>query len=377
MARLVLAGVAAVTLIGGGTGCAPADPPAGTPYVWELPEHLAPPWVPADNPMTVEKVELGRHLFYDPSLSVTGDVSCASCHLQSMAFSDGDATSVGADGERGVRSSMSLANVAYLPTLTWANPVLDTLEAQALVPLFLDVPLEMGAQYVIAERLVGFREDPTYASLFAEAFPAQDDPFTIANVAYALASFERTLISAGSPYDAYLAGDTDALDASATRGLAQFEALGCANCHAGPLQTASFRSEDHDDGAGRFENTGLYNLGDEGAYPLPNTGLYEFTHDPRDLGKHRVPSLRNIAETAPYMHDGSVPDLDAVLDHYAAGGRTIDAGANAGVGADNPNKSELVTGFELSATDRADLIAFLGSLTDPTFLTDPRFANPW
>lgn len=327
--------------------------------------------------MTVEKVNLGRHLFFDESLSVSGDISCGSCHLPSMAFTDGEARSRGADGERGVRSSMSLANVAYMPTLTWGNPVLESLEDQALVPLFVDQPLEMGTHFVLDEALQRFSNDEYYRALFDAAFVGSESSISVANIAAALASFERSLISAGSPYDHYRAGEDDALDAGAKRGMVLFSDLGCVDCHSGPLQTASFRSVEEPEGISRFENTGLYNLGSDGAYPLPNKGLSEFSQVSEDLGKHRIPSLRNIAFTAPYMHDGSLESLDDVISHYASGGRTLSAGPYVGVGADNPNKSPKLTGFEISAKQRLDLIAFLHALSDDEFIADRRHQDPW
>ncbi|HTR03102.1 MAG TPA: di-heme enzyme, partial [Thermoanaerobaculia bacterium] len=126
-----------------------------------------------------------------------------------------------------------------------------------------------------------------------------------------------------------------------------------------------------------FHNTGLYNLDGKGAYPSDNTGLEEHTGRPEDMGRFKAPSLRNVAVTAPYMHDGSIPTLDAVLDHYAAGGRTIAGGPHAGVGRTNPLKSSFVSGFTLTPEERADLLAFLRSLTDDEFLKDPEFSDPW
>jgi cytochrome c peroxidase len=126
-----------------------------------------------------------------------------------------------------------------------------------------------------------------------------------------------------------------------------------------------------------FFNTGLYNIDGAGAYPAPNTGLKAISGVASDMGKFKVPTLRNIEVTFPYMHDGTVATLSDVIDHYAAGGRTISGGANAGVGSANPYKSALVGGFTITGGEKSDLIAFLRSLTDSTFLTDPRFSNPW
>ena len=126
-----------------------------------------------------------------------------------------------------------------------------------------------------------------------------------------------------------------------------------------------------------FHNTGLYNLDLFGSYPAPNTGVHAITEDPEDMGRFKAPSLRNVAVTAPYMHDGSIATLPDVIRHYEAGGRTIATGPNKGFGADNLLKSQFVKGFQLSDGERADLVAFLESLTDPGFLADPRFANPF
>jgi cytochrome c peroxidase len=126
-----------------------------------------------------------------------------------------------------------------------------------------------------------------------------------------------------------------------------------------------------------FHNTGLYNIDGQGGFPASSPGVYELTQDPADMGKFKAPTLRNIAVTAPYMHDGSIATLSEVLDHYAAGGRTIASGPNAGVGSDSPLRSDLIRGFDLSAQERTDVLAFLQSLTDDAFLTNPAYANPW
>lgn len=344
-----------------------------SPYEWRIPEHFPQPLVPGGSAPSEARVELGRHLFYEERLSTTGDVSCASCHRPELAFSDDRATSVGADGHPGIRNAPSLANVAYQPSLTWGNPLVTTLEAHALVPLFVDHPLELGAQHVIDHELDRMAHDE-YRARFAAAFPDEDDPFTIVSVTIALASFQRTLVSGDSAYDRFLRGDDDALGESASRGLALFESprLGCARCHEGLLLGSPMRSTDDPDVRPRFAITGLVSIDANGVLAA-DPGLYEFTHDPRDLGRHRVPSLRNVALTAPYMHDGSIEDLEGVIAHYAAGGRaTLDQPGEPLVPAPDP----LVTGFELSDAERADLIAFLEALTDESFLSEPRLSDP-
>ncbi|AKF04834.1 methanobactin export MATE transporter MbnM [Sandaracinus amylolyticus] len=349
-------------------------------WVWRLPRGLPVPRVPEDNPMSASKVELGRHLFYDTRLSGNRTQSCASCHEQARAFTDGRAFSIGSTGERTPRSSMTLANVAYATTLTWANPLLLELEAQALVPLFGREPVELGLAGMERELLERLRAEARYRELFPLAFPDESDPFTVANVTRALAAFQRTLVSGRSAYDRFLyGGEPDALSESARRGLALFssERLECFHCHQGFNFADAVMWEGSGSREVRFHNTGLYNVGGTGAYPEGGTGVHEISGRADDMGRFRAPTLRNIAVTAPYMHDGSIATLDEVIDHYAAGGRTIAEGPYAGVGSASPLKSGLVVGFELTPDERRDLIAFLESLTDESFLTDPALADPW
>ncbi len=349
-------------------------------FIWSLPAGFPEPKIPANNPMTAAKVELGRHLFYDTRLSINGSQSCASCHEQSKAFTDGKARSVGATGEVHPRSSMSLVNIVYTPALTWANPNMKRLEWQAMVPMFGEHPVELGLSGKDdADLLAKLKAEPRYQKLFPEAFAGSANPFTIENVTKAIAAFERTLISGDSAYDRYENGDRRAISLSARRGEALFfsEWLECSRCHGG------FNFSQITDHIGKafveieFHNTGLYNMDGKGAYPKDNPGVFEFTNNPDDMGKFRAPTLRNIAVTAPYMHDGSVATLEEVIDHYAAGGRTIAGGPNKGVGSANLYKSAFVKGFALTAQEKLDLIAFLRSLTDEKFLRDPRFGNPW
>jgi len=345
------------------------QPPAGFP-----PQRLAP-----DNPYSLEKARLGRYLFYDRRLSGNETQSCGSCHQQSRAFSDGRATGLGSTREDHPRGPMSLANVGYFSALTWANPVQRELERQALVPLFGERPVELGLVGREAEMLDRLRRDRRYQQMFPRAFPADADPFTVANVTRAIAIFERTLVSADSPFDRFSRGDTTAMSESAQRGNQLFfsERLECFHCHGGYAFTDSVVSASSAFDETAFHNTGLYNVDGRGAYPSASTGVRDVTGRDEDMGRFRAPTLRNIAVTAPYMHDGSIATLDGVIDHYAAGGRTIASGPNAGVGRDNPLKSGFITGFTLTAQERRDLIAFLEALTDERFLHDPRYADPF
>jgi cytochrome c peroxidase len=340
-------------------------------FDWKLPFHLLPPAVPADNPMSAAKVELGRHLFYDRRMSLNGRQSCASCHRQELAFTDGKERAEGTTGELHPRSSMSLVNVAYVPLLTWANPELKTLEDQALIPMFGENPIELGLKGREAAYLEMVRADDTYRALFAKAYPDQPAPYTIANVVRAIAAFERTIISMNSAYDRYHLGhESSAMTESARRGELLFfskERAGCFQCH----ETWTFGGEPRTEGGQEphvwFRNTGLYDSRDAKAYPPGSTGIHEFTGARGDVGRFRSPSLRNIAVTAPYMHDGSIRTLEEAIDHYAAGGRV----------SASPGKSSFIRGFQLTGQEKRDLVEFLKSLTDPGLLKDPRWSDPW
>ncbi len=353
------------------------SPPAD--WRWDLPPGFPEPRVPADNPMSEAKVRLGRHLFYDTRLSVTDNFSCASCHQQALAFADPFPRGTGATGELHPRGAMSLANVAYSPALTWGNPNMKSLEQQALVPMFGEDPIELGLAGKEDELLTRLAADSRYREMFPAAFPGEGTPVTLANLTRAIAAFQRTLISGRSPYDRAQHGEPGAMSASARRGEELFfsERLECFHCHGGFNFTGTVDNVGRGFPEVEFHVTGLYNIGGRGGFPKANPGLMEFTQRPEDEGKFKAPTLRNIALTAPYMHDGSIATLDEVIAHYEAGGRTILEGPNAGVGSKNPNKSEFINGFELTAEERRDLLAFLHSLTDSTFIKDPRFSDPW
>lgn len=362
-------------------------PPPGSvvgDFRWSLPKGFPLPVVPEDNPMSTAKVELGRHLFYDKRLSSNETQSCASCHKQELAFTDGRATGLGSTGEAHPRGPMAIVNLAYAPSLTWSSvkfsleQTQSPLEQQTTAPLYGIEPIELGLANpaMSEERLRGI---PEYADWFNGAFPDEQDPINASNMSKAIAAFERTLLSGNSAYDRYMAGDDAALDESQLRGYELFngEKLECFHCHSQFNLTDNVHWQGKSELELRYHNTGLYNIDGKGAYPEPNTGLYGETHNPRHMGMFKAPTLRNVAVTAPYMHDGSIKSLSEVLDHYAAGGRTIKEGPHAGIGSKSPLKDTLMRGFKLSEQERADVIAFLESLTDEEFLTNPAFADPW
>jgi cytochrome c peroxidase len=348
-------------------------------YVWDLPKGFPEPVVPSDNPMSRDKVELGRYLFYDKRISVNGKEACASCHRQELAFTDGRKVAVGTTGEFHPRNAMSLVNIAYNGVLTWSDPTIRTLEDQAYGPMYGTHPVELGLKIVdtFPDRI---KPDAVYQRLFPLAFPTEPDPFTITNVVKAIACFERSIISARSPYDRYhFGGDDSAVSESAKRGEVLFssEPLKCFHCHGGFNFSDTTVSKRSPDRKMEFHNTGLYNVTGRFSYPSPNLGIYIHTRDMADVGKFKAPTLRNIAVTGPYMHDGSIATLEGVLEHYEAGGRTLRDGPAAGQGCKNPNKDPQIAGFKLSEQEKEDLIAFLNSLTDEAVLHDPRFSDPW
>jgi cytochrome c peroxidase len=362
--------------------------PGTSAYELKLPEGVgfSQPVIPADNPLSAEKIELGRHLFYDKRLSGNQTQSCADCHKQELAFTDGRAVGLGSTGQSHIRGAMSLANVAYATTLTWAQPDMKELERQARVPMFGNKPVELGLEDNGAVLLERLRAVDTYKTLFKDAYPKDQDPFNVNNVLKAIASFERTLISGNSAYDRYLRTHDDSqISESAKRGMTLFfnpdtggSAVECFHCHGGPTFSDQLTHAKQPSGEEPFHNTGLYNLDVYGSYPEGNQGIFEFTGANNDKGRFKAPTLRNIAVTAPYMHDGSIATLEDVIAHYARGGRNIESGPNMGDGKLNKNKSEFIHGFSgASAQDRADLIEFLKSLTDEEFLTNPAFSNPW
>ena len=261
-------------------------------YDWQLADDMPRPAVPEDNPMSAVKVELGRRLFYDRRLSVNQTTSCATCHVQALAFTDGRPRSVGATGEIHPRGSMSLVNTAYASRLTWANSLLDRLEDQALTPMFGDNPIEMGMGGKEKELVELLRADEEYARLVPRAFPGDADPFSVLNSVRAIASFTRSIVSFDAPYDRYLAGDDAALSESEIRGMDLFfsERLECFHCHGGFNFTDSSTHEtDRVDRVG-FHNNGLYNTDANGAYPADNTGLYDMTGERRDMGRFKAPT---------------------------------------------------------------------------------------
>lgn len=293
------------------------------PWQWALPPGVTTPIVPADNPMSAAKVALGRRLFYDADLSIDGTMSCASCHEQKHAFADGNPTRPGVHGDAGRRNVPGLANVAWLPSLTSADPRVTILEAQAAIPIFGLTPVEMGmhgSEQEIPRRL---SQDGCYRRQFRYAFPESRGRIDVTNVAKALASFERSLVSFNAP------ADHGELSPQAIVGKAVFDRA-CASCHSGPNFTD-----------GRFHAILPKNPADR--------GLAEVTGRAKDEGRFRTPPLRNVAVTGPWFHDGSATTLRDAIDRHRAA---------------------------LDANEAMQVLAYLRALTDRSFIENRDFAYP-
>jgi len=304
----------------------------------EAPGGFSPIPFPADNAYTEARWELGKRLFFDPVLSIDSTVSCASCHKPEFAFADNRAFSPGVFDRPGFRNAPSLANVAYQPYLLRKGGV-PTLEQQVLVPI------QEGNEFAhnIVDITEELQEDSVYVRMSQEAYGRDPDPFVITR---AISNFQRTLISGNSPFDQWeYQGCSDALTLSQIRGSELFfsEKAGCFHCHGG-FNFTSYA----------FANNGLYE-------EYEDEGRYRQTRDSADYSLFKIPSLRNVALTAPYMHDGSLLSLTAVVEHYDRGG------------ANHPHQSEFVRPLNLSETERNDLVHFLEALTDEEFIHNPAF----
>lgn len=317
-----------------------------TPYELVLPEGLPEMIIPEDNPLTVEGVELGRKLFYEKKLSGDNTMSCASCHNQANGFTDnGFALSTGIDGIEGTRNSMALINLGYAFNYFWDGRA-ATLEEQALGPV--PNPIEMHQTW--PEAMDKLQADPDYPKLFFHAFGTYQIDSLLA--AKAIAQFERTLVSGNSPLDKFLRQEIDLPGGNGGLAIYSTELGDCFHCH--PADGGLFTDN-------LYHNNGL----DE---TFLDSGLAAVTKDPNDMGKFKTPTLRNIANTAPYMHDGRFATLEEVVEHYNQGGHaspTID-----------PLMKHVGTGLNLSADDKKKLVDLLKALSDDDFLNNPAFSDP-
>jgi cytochrome c peroxidase len=322
------------------------EPEAPTHDPFAIPANLPPVPIPASDPLTQAKVELGRALFYDKRLSLDGSVSCASCHRQETAFADGGRqTSRGVGGNNGQRNSPMIVNSAYQPYFFWDGRA-QTLEEQAM-GAFLS-KIEMAADTLAVAALLRSED---YKGRWYAAFG--DTTVSMTMAMRAIATFERTLISADSPYDRYIRGQASALSAAQRRGMRLFfsDRTMCSNCHGGPNFTDN-----------SFANIGLFRH-------YFDRGRYSITKRIEDEALFKTPTLRNVALTPPYMASGDSDDgelwtLEAVVEHYNKGGFNF------------PTQDDRVKRLNLTKQEQADLVAFLHALTDSSVIVNPRFAKP-
>ena len=308
---------------------------------------------PPGNPLTDHGATLGRVLFYDTRLSANDTVSCGSCHAQARAFDDPERFSRGFKGGRTDRHAMNLVNLRYHPRgrFFWDERG-GNLEDMVLLPV--QNTLEMGQE--VAQLPAILARQSLYPPLFSAAFG--DSAITETRIARALAQFVRSLVSYQSRYDEGLASAATAADDFASfslqenRGKALFR-RNCAICHLPNQQDAHFMM------------TAPANTGLDADATNTDGGVGDVTLNPRDLGLFKSPSLRNVEVTAPYMHDGRLPTLEAVIDHYSRGGKA------------HPNRDERMQPLGFTASESAALVAFLKTLTDRRFLTDPKFSDPF
>jgi cytochrome c peroxidase len=290
---------------------------------------------PEGNEFTKARWEFGKSLFYDSALSKNGKISCASCHNPKLAFSDRVAFSRGDNEAIGSSNSPTLANVAYHPYFTRAGGV-STLEMQVLVPIQEHDELNTN----IVDLAIKLKENPKYAAAALECYSRELDPYVIVR---AIANFERSIISGNSSYDSYaFQGNKSALTLEQLNGLKLFfsDKTNCSSCHSG------FNFSNY-----AFENNGLYEV-------YPDSGRMRLTRLETDRARFKVPTLRNVALTGPYMHDGSKQSLTEIIAHYNSGGEN------------HPNKNSLIRPLNLSQKEQSELVAFLESLTDMEFITN-------
>lgn len=349
-----------------------ADPPAApggpsgpgwpaydpTPYVLEYPSYFPPMPIPPDNPMTVEGVKLGRHLFYEKRLSGNNTMSCASCHMQAFSFADPARVSTGIDGIQGSRNAMALVNLGWDERFFWDGRAMS-LEEQIFFPV--RDPIEMHQSW--PEAVAKLQADSAYRMLFHQAFGSTQ--IDSVRVSKAIAQFLRTMISANSKFDKWKRNEA-VLTMDEQLGLELTRMEGGDPTFGGQWGADCFHC--HPDAGGRFTDGLIRNNGLDPQSAWTDLGLGGITGQPQDLAKFKTPTLRNVAVTGPYMHDGRFETLEEVIEHYNSGGHaspTID-----------PNMKFTQGGLSLTPEKKAQLIAFLHTLTDHEFLSDERFADP-
>lgn len=318
-----------------------------TPLTLETPSNLPPITIPEDNPLTVEGVELGRHLFYEPMLSADNTQSCGTCHVQEFGFSDrGRQFSTGVDGLQGDKNAMAIINLGWAQEFFWDGRAVG-MEDQARLPVINPIEMHESWPNVVAK----LQSTTKYPPMFEAAF--ETDEITEDLVVKAIAQFERTMITGNSDYDKFMRGEQSSFSQAAYRGMQVFftERGDCFHCHTVDLLTTF-----------EYHNNGL-----DATFNSTNIGRAAVTGRSSDTGKFKVPSLHNVEVSGPYMHDGRFATLEEVVEHYNSGIKR------------SPTLSPQIKkpdGLFLTEQEKSDLVAFLKSLTDQEFLTNPAFSDP-
>lgn len=318
------------------------------------------------------QTELGRYLFYDTRISWNQSKSCGTCHNPNFSFTDGYKRSLGIYADVLQRNTAPLFNLSELKYLTAADSNIKTLIRQIDNPLFNEHPLEMGVRGHENEILERFKRDKFYELQFNKL----KMPINWQNIKLTITKFVNSLKSYQSPYDQYLKGTYTMTDQQ-KRGMNLFysDSLACSKCHSGiNFSEPTFLNKNNK--VEYYYNTGLYNVNEKNEYPQYDTGLSQVTHNQEDMGKFRVPSLRNLTFTAPYYHDGSAESLMEVIRNYERGGRLINNGQYKGDGFYNRYKHPLIKGFKLSTSDRINIVKFLELLSDTSFIHNPKYNDP-
>lgn len=335
--------------------------PANEPYLLNLPEGVLEPIIPEENPLTKEKIELGKLLYFDKRLSADDTVSCATCHDPQKGFADGEMLAIGIKGQKGVRNSPTVVNTAFFDLQFWDGRA-STLEEQAKQPLINPVEMGMPSHDAVVKKI---SKIPEYKTSFNSVFGS--NKITIDQLAQAIASFERTLISFDSPFDRFISDDKNAVSESAARGWELFRGKArCITCHEFNMAYPFFTDNAfHNIGVAMKDND-FEAIAREAASSNvePNVlsskkgssalGRYTVTKQSKDIGAFKTSGLRNIALTAPYMHDGSEPTLESVIDFYNKGGIP------------NPNLDGGIRPLNLTEAEKKDLVEFMKSLTGDT-----------
>jgi cytochrome c peroxidase len=316
-----------------------------------------------------QEIEVGHLLFFDTRLSINNTTSCATCHIPKFAFADSLTTPKGAFGDIVKRNTPTLINLADNKLFNWAHPTITSLQQQSTIPLFGKNPVEMGMDSSNNEQLKFILSDKKYQSILQSSTPKINWAF----VQDAIAAYVKTFKFYNSKYDKFLAKKAQLTSLEKT-GMNFFfnDANKCIRCHGGKDFDAPQNPDMYP-----YQNIGLYNVGENHYYGNNDNGAYDVNNDTTDIGRFKIPSLRNIAITAPYFHDGTAKNLKAVIEHYNNGGRNTTEGKNKGDGREHPNKHPMIGAIEITPQETKALIAFLKTLTDTSYLKNKLYKNPF